>query len=43
MDGLSGAEAAARLGMKIGAVFVAKSKVQKMLQQEMSKLDTEDG
>ena len=43
VDGLSGAEAAQQLGMKIGAVFVAKSKVQKMLQQEMSKLDTEDG
>ena len=42
VDGLSGAEAAQRLGMKIGAVFVAKSKVQKMLQQEMSKLETSD-
>ena len=44
LDGLSGAEAAERLGMKPGAVFVARSKVQKMLQEEVQRLDTaEDG
>ena len=35
LEGLSGAEAAARLGMKVGAVFVAKSKVRKMLEDEI--------
>jgi RNA polymerase sigma-70 factor (ECF subfamily) len=39
LEGLSGAEAAARLGMKVGAAFVAKSKVQKMLQEEVRKLE----
>jgi RNA polymerase sigma-70 factor (ECF subfamily) len=38
-EGLSGAEAAARLGMKVGTVFVAKSKVQRMLQEEMRRLE----
>ena len=38
-EGLSGAAAAARLDMKVGTVFVAKSKVQKMLQEEMRKLE----
>jgi RNA polymerase sigma-70 factor (ECF subfamily) len=37
--GLSGAEAAGRLGMKVATVFVAKSKVQKMIQQEVRRLD----
>lgn len=32
VQGLKGAEAAERLGMNVGAVFVAKSKVQAMLQ-----------
>jgi RNA polymerase sigma factor (sigma-70 family) len=35
VEGLSGAEAAARLGMKVATVFKAKSKVQKMLQEEL--------
>jgi RNA polymerase sigma-70 factor (ECF subfamily) len=39
LEGLSGAEAAARLAMKVGAVFVARSKVQKMLQEEIRKLE----
>ncbi len=38
-EGVSGAEAAARLGMKVGAVFVAKGRVQKMLQQEVQALE----
>jgi RNA polymerase sigma-70 factor (ECF subfamily) len=41
-EGLSGAEAAERLGMKIGAVFVAKGRVQKLLQQTIRELEPED-
>jgi RNA polymerase sigma factor (sigma-70 family) len=41
-DGVSGADVAARLGMKIGAVFVAKNRVQKMLRQEIAALEAED-
>jgi RNA polymerase sigma-70 factor (ECF subfamily) len=39
IDGLSGAEAAAKLGMQVGTVFKAKSKVQKMLRDEVDRLD----
>ena len=39
LEGLSGAAAAERLAMKVGTVFKAKSKVQKMLQDEISKLE----
>jgi RNA polymerase sigma-70 factor (ECF subfamily) len=39
VEGLSGAEAAARLGMKVATVFVARSKVQKMIQDEVRKLE----
>jgi RNA polymerase sigma-70 factor (ECF subfamily) len=39
LEGLSGAEAAAQLQMKVATVFVAKSKVQKMLQEEIHKLE----
>jgi RNA polymerase sigma-70 factor (ECF subfamily) len=42
VEGLSGAEVAARLGMKVGAVYVAKSKVQKLLQETIRALETED-
>jgi RNA polymerase sigma-70 factor (ECF subfamily) len=38
-DGRSGAEAAAQLGMKVATVFVARSKVQKYLQVELSRLE----
>jgi RNA polymerase sigma-70 factor (ECF subfamily) len=38
VEGLSGAEASARLNMKVATVFVARSKVQKMLQEEVRKL-----
>jgi RNA polymerase sigma-70 factor (ECF subfamily) len=37
LEGLSGAEAAAQLGLKVATVFKAKSKVQKMLQEEISR------
>ena len=39
LKGESGAEAAQAVGMKVATVFVAKSKVQKMLQEELRKLD----
>jgi len=39
LEGRSGAETAASLGMKVATVFVAKSKVQKMLQEERRRLD----
>jgi RNA polymerase sigma-70 factor (ECF subfamily) len=42
MEGLSGAEAAARLGMQVGTVFKAKSKVQQMLREELERLETEE-
>src|SRR5262245_44287676 len=38
LDGLSGAEAATRLGMEVATVFKAKSKVQKMLRDEIQRL-----
>jgi RNA polymerase sigma factor (sigma-70 family) len=38
----SGAEAGQALGMKVAAVFVARSKVQKMLREELAKLDGND-
>jgi RNA polymerase sigma-70 factor (ECF subfamily) len=39
LDGLSGAEAAARLGMQVAAVFKAKSNVKKHLQDEIRQLE----
>ena len=42
MEGLSGADAAKKLGLKVATVFVAKSKVHKLLQEEVRKLDTCD-
>ncbi len=39
VEGLSGAEAAARLDMKVATVFKAKSKVQKMLQEEIERAE----
>jgi RNA polymerase sigma-70 factor (ECF subfamily) len=38
-EGMSGAEVAASLGMKVGAVWVAKSKVQRMLHEAIQRLD----
>lgn len=38
-EGLSGLEIAQRLGMKAGAVWVAKSKVQKMIAEEIRRLE----
>jgi len=39
-EGLTGRDAAARLGMKIGAVFMAKSRVQKMLKEAIRRLES---
>lgn len=38
VEGLSGAEASARTGMEVAAVFKAKSKVRKMLREEVRNL-----
>jgi RNA polymerase sigma-70 factor (ECF subfamily) len=42
LEGLSGAAAADRLKMKVATVFVAKSEVQKMLADEVRRLDEPD-
>jgi RNA polymerase sigma-70 factor (ECF subfamily) len=42
LEGLSGAEAAARLGMQVGTVFKARSKIHKMLQEVVRELDGEN-
>jgi RNA polymerase sigma-70 factor (ECF subfamily) len=42
LEGQSGAEVAARLGLKVGTVWVARSKVQKMLHDEVRRLE-DDG
>jgi RNA polymerase sigma factor (sigma-70 family) len=39
LERLSGAEAAARLGLKVATVYKAKSKVQQMLQEEVARLE----
>ncbi len=39
LEGQSGAEVAAQLHMKVATVFVARSKVQKMLQEEIRRLE----
>jgi RNA polymerase sigma-70 factor (ECF subfamily) len=42
LEGLSGADAAARIPMQVAQVFVAKRRVQKMLQQEVARLEQAD-
>jgi RNA polymerase sigma-70 factor (ECF subfamily) len=39
VEGLTGAQVADRLGMKVATVFVARSKVQKMIRDEVRALD----
>ena len=39
-EGWSGADTATKLGMRVATVFQAKSKVQKLLREEISKLET---
>jgi RNA polymerase sigma-70 factor (ECF subfamily) len=41
LEGLSGAEAAERIPMQVAQVFVARRRVQKMLQEEVSKLESQ--
>jgi RNA polymerase sigma-70 factor (ECF subfamily) len=43
VEGLSGAEVAGRLGIPVAHVFVAKHRVQKMLQEEVRNLKDEPG
>lgn len=43
LDGLSGADAAARIPMQVAQVFVAKRRVQKMLREEVAKLEQSGG
>jgi RNA polymerase sigma-70 factor (ECF subfamily) len=40
---LSGEEAAARLGMPVGSLFAARSKVQRMLREEIAQLERAGG
>jgi RNA polymerase sigma factor (sigma-70 family) len=42
LEGMSGAAAAEHLGMKVATVFKAKSKVQRMLREEIARLDGSD-
>ncbi len=42
MDGLAGAAVAERLGIKVATVFKAKSKVQRMLREEIRRLEGDD-
>jgi RNA polymerase sigma-70 factor (ECF subfamily) len=42
LEGCSGAEAADRLGLQVGAVFKTKSRVQKMLFEEVQLLESEE-
>jgi RNA polymerase sigma-70 factor (ECF subfamily) len=42
-EGLSGADAAARLDMSVGAIFQAKSRVMSMLKDEVSRLERNVG
>jgi RNA polymerase sigma-70 factor (ECF subfamily) len=39
LEGLSGADAGARLGLKVATVYKARSKVQKLLQEETARLE----
>jgi hypothetical protein len=39
LEGLSGAVVAERLHMKVATAFVARSKVQKMIQEEVRRLE----
>jgi RNA polymerase sigma-70 factor (ECF subfamily) len=39
VEGLSGSEAAARLQMKVATIFTTKSKIQRLLQEELQRLE----
>jgi RNA polymerase sigma-70 factor (ECF subfamily) len=40
LEGLSGADAARQIPMQVAQVFVAKRRVQKMLREEIDRLET---
>jgi RNA polymerase sigma-70 factor (ECF subfamily) len=40
LESMSGADAALTLGMKVATVFTAKSKVQKLVREEIQRLET---
>ena len=42
LENLSGAEAAQRLGMKVATLFTTKSKVQKLIQEEVRRLEGDE-
>jgi RNA polymerase sigma factor (sigma-70 family) len=42
LEGCSGAEAAKRLGVRVGAVFKTKNRIQKMLSEEVQRLESEE-
>src|SRR5207248_1780881 len=42
LEGLPGVEAAKRVGMQVAAVFVARSKVQRLLQEAVRQLEAAD-
>jgi RNA polymerase sigma-70 factor (ECF subfamily) len=42
LEGRSGSEAASELGMQVGAVYMARSRVQKLLQEEIRRLEGGD-
>ena len=43
LESLSGAEAARRLGATVAAVFVSKHRVQKLLKEEIRRLEASRG
>src|SRR5207237_4301790 len=43
LEGFSGAEAAKRIPMQVAQVFVAKRRVQKMLREEVARLEQSSG
>jgi RNA polymerase sigma-70 factor (ECF subfamily) len=43
LEGISGAEAGARLGMRVATVYTARSKVQKLVREELRRLEDQSG
>jgi RNA polymerase sigma factor (sigma-70 family) len=43
VEGVSGPDAAARLGLSVGSVYMARSNVQKRLREELARLEGPDG
>jgi RNA polymerase sigma-70 factor (ECF subfamily) len=40
LEGMSGADAASQLGMQVAAVFVARSRVMRLLKEEVNRLES---